>query len=464
MKRFQYSLLILVVLTSIISGCKKDWLNAKTQQNLAVPATLQDFQALLDNQSVMNQGGNALEEMASDGHTVTDALLKALADAEANAYAWSNFKATPYNQTADWIRPYTRILYCNLILEGLATIKPTNGTDQQTWNNLKGGALFNRAMTFYELAQVWAPAYDAATAQTDLSIPLRLSSDANVSETRSTVQQTYDQIINDLLTAKGLLSVTPAYKTRPSKPAAFALLARVYMAKRDYVSAGLNADSCLQVVNTLLNFNNLTTTATYPFPLFNNEVIFHKTMNNYSSISSPYAMIDSNLYASYSTNDLRKQFFFKLNVNSSTYYNLNTAYFIGSYSNAKLNFTGLTVDEMYLDRAECEARAGNMGPAMIDLNTLLQTRWKTGTFVPYVAVSSGDALNQILIERKKELLFRGLRWTDLRRLNKEPNFAVTLTRTYNGTTYILQPNSYQYTFPIPLDILQLSGISQNPGW
>ena len=136
MKRFQYSLLILVVLTSIISGCKKDWLNAKTQQNLAVPATLQDFQALLDNQSVMNQGGNALEEMASDGHTVTDALLKALADAEANAYAWSNFKATPYNQTADWIRPYTRILYCNLILEGLDTIKPNNGTDQQTWNNL----------------------------------------------------------------------------------------------------------------------------------------------------------------------------------------------------------------------------------------------------------------------------------------------------------------------------------------
>jgi starch-binding outer membrane protein, SusD/RagB family len=68
------------------------------------------------------------------------------------------------------------------------------------------------------------------------------------------------------------------------------------------------------------------------------------------------------------------------------------------------------------------------------------------------------------MERKKELLFRGLRWTDLRRLNKESNLASTISHVYNGTSYSVIPNSYQYTFPIPLDIIQLSGIQQNPGW
>ena len=76
------------------------------------------------------------------------------------------------------------------------------------------------------------------------------------------------------------------------------------------------------------------------------------------------------------------------------------------------------------------AGQSTLAAAMNDLNTLLQARWAAGSFTALTATDGQDALRQILMERRKELLFRGLRWTDLRRLNKDPGTAVTLYRTH----------------------------------
>lgn len=84
------------------------------------------------------------------------------------------------------------------------------------------------------------------------------------------------------------------------------------------------------------------------------------------------------------------------------------------------------------------------------------------TFIPYTASTASDALNTILLERRKELLMRGIRWSDLRRLNKEPQFAKTLIRIEDGQTYSLQPGGLRYIFPIPLLVIQMTGIPQNP--
>jgi hypothetical protein len=136
--------------------------------------------------------------------------------------------------------------------------------------------------------------------------------------------------------------------------------------------------------------------------------------------------------------------------------------FIGSYSGSLLYFDGLATDELYLIRAECNARSGKTTEAMNDLNDLLITRYATGHFTPLTASNAGNALDQILTERRKELVLRGLRWSDLRRLNKDPHYAVTLTRTLNGQTYSLPPNDNKYVFPIPDDEIKISGIPQNP--
>lgn len=67
---------------------------------------------------------------------------------------------------------------------------------------------------------------------------------------------------------------------------------------------------------------------------------------------------------------------------------------------------------------------------------------------------------KILEERRKELILRGVRWGDIKRLNViEPTIA--LTRTVGNEMYQILPNSPRYALPIPNDEIVMSGIEQN---
>jgi hypothetical protein len=151
-------------------------------------------------------------------------------------------------------------------------------------------------------------------------------------------------------------------------------------------------------------------------------------------------------------NDLRKNCFYSA-----------VPAFKGGYAGGSTTFAGLAINEQYLIKAEVYARAGNTTEAMQALNTLLGKRWKTNTFVPYTASSAANALDQVIAERRKELPFTGmLRWIDLRRLNTDSRYAVTLTRNLNNQIYTLPPNDQRYVLPIPDLEIKLSGIQQNP--
>src|SRR6185312_4130302 len=140
----------------------------------------------------------------------------------------------------------------------------------------------------------------------------------------------------------------------------------------------------------------------HPFIQFNKEVVYYQYDNSFSfsSILQKNSRIDSNLVNSYSSDDLRKTAFFIPNPDGYL--------FKGSYSGSSW-FTGVATDELYLTRAECAARLGNASAAMNDLNTLLVTRWRTGTYIPDTTLNTNDAINKILVERRKELVFRDLR-------------------------------------------------------
>jgi tetratricopeptide (TPR) repeat protein len=443
-----------------VMACKKgDWYDVKMDKSLTIPSTLKDMQALLDNVGVLNDNYIALGEIGSDGHFIKDSYASRLRDTEFNAYTWTYDK--PYIAVPDWaftndIGAYPRIYYCNLVLDLVHKVSINSDQERDQMNNVIGQSLFLRAQDFYNLAQVYSPPYFAATAANDLSIPLRLESDINIPSRRSTVKKTYEQIISDLLLAKTLLPNTPLYKTRASKPAAFALLARTYLCMGDYINAGAYADSCLTIYSNLIDYNTLDTTVLTPFPIFNPEVIFHSRMIYYSSVRSAM-FIDPELYALFDKNDLRKVVFF--NVNSAGDITAKD-----SYTGGTLLFSGIATDELYLIRAECNARVNNINAAMRDLNKLLRSRWKAGFFRDFIATDSTDALRKILIERKKELLLRGVRWSDLKRLNQDERFKVTLTRTIGDKTYTLEPGSYRYALPLPDDILQMTGMPQNLGW
>jgi tetratricopeptide (TPR) repeat protein len=272
------------------------------------------------------------------------------------------------------------------------------------------------------------------------------------------MQESYDQVIRDLLKAAKLLPVLPQPNNRhvASKVAAWALLGRLYLGMRDYEKAASYADTCLQQYKPLLNYNECN--ATRPFPETNPEVIFQGFLNsNNTQIligrGWPNVVVDSAFYQSYQSNDLRQKFFYKL-VDGKPSLNF-------SYTGNAQCFAGIATDEVYLILAECRARQGRFAEALQVLNPLLLCRYRPNGGQPIQLDSYDRVLDTILAERRKELAFRGLRWTDLRRFNKERP-GQPIVRNVDGQFYYLFPNDLRYTFPIPEDAIKGSGIVQNP--
>lgn len=444
-------ILMILIFCTVQYGCEK-FLDEKSDQKFVLPSTIPDLQSLLDDYFVINLHDPNAGESSSDNYYLTDKIWSSnLSEQERRIYTWEGDKLFPVGMANDWSASYDVVYKANLVLENLEKISGPSVV-QSDWNNVKGQALFLRGKSFLQVAHIWTLAYDKATSSTDLGIPLRLTSDFNIPSVRSSVQETYDQIIGDLNDAAIMLPVTPLHKVRPSRPAAYALLARAYLSMRDYDSCMKYANLSLQFSSQLIDYNEVTEQP-FPFMQFNIETIFYSVVGTQGPIGFWNARVDSMLYNSYESNDLRKSLFFEANGDGSYYFG-------GSYDPSYL-FTGIATDEVYLMRAECYARKGNSEAAMKDLNLLLSKRWKKGAFRPFEVSTDREALKLILNERRKELIFRGIRWMDIKRLNKE-GANITLKRIMRGQVYTLLPNDLRYALAIPEDVISLSGMKQNP--
>ncbi|MDO3641255.1 RagB/SusD family nutrient uptake outer membrane protein [Mucilaginibacter sp. L3T2-6] len=447
--------LLYILLLGLLTSCTKTFLDKKPDQTLVVPQTFQDLQALLDNANTMNLNLPALGEVSSDDYYVTDAAFASVTTPMfRNAYTWNKdlYEGSP--DVIDWNYCYQQVFYSNVVLEGLAKMSATQRADPR-YAAEKGSALFFRAYGLYAAAQLFCKPYHASTAATDLGMPVRTSSDITQKSTRASVKATYGQVTADLQESLGYLPQTVSIKTRPSLAAGNGLLARVYLSMADYPHAFQYADQALKLYSTLLDYNTASTAKLHPFRKYNDEVIFHSRIY-YTSLTNNTSRlrIDTSLYALYQPDDLRKVLFFTPAAPGQT--------FKGSYTGTDDLFNGVATDELYLIRAEASARMGQKDAAMADLQTLLDKRYRTGTYSPPAAATAAEVLELVLAERRKELLLRGLRWSDLRRFNEEPGREVTLQRQLNGQLYTLPPNDPRYVLPIPDIVIQLSGIPQNP--
>ncbi|MEJ5994394.1 RagB/SusD family nutrient uptake outer membrane protein [Pedobacter sp. Du54] len=441
----------------IFGGCKDEFLAAKPDKALLIPTTLIDMRLLLDNISIMNNCPG-YQEIASDDFYATTTGYTAFGVAERNAYIWAKdiYEGT---NGPDWNSAYKQIFYANLVLDGL---KLLNDNQNTTAKEIEGTAYFYRGIALFYLAQLFAAPYQSATASIELGLPIRLSANVNEKSVRGNLQQTYNQILDDIKSAEMLLPAQTTVKSRPNKAAVYALLSRVYLSMSAYTDAIRYADLTLNLNGKLIDYNNLSITPislSFPtsLPNGNDEVIFHTSLPNYGFFTITRTIVDSELYNSYSSNDLRKVLYYAdRGVGGFS--------FRGSYSGPSTPasiFGGLATDEVYLNKAECLARSGDAKAAMDNLNLLLINRMIKGTFVPMQAANADDALVKVLTERRKELVRRGIRWTDLRRLNLDKRFSKTIERDVNGTIYTLLPNSKQYVLPIPDNEIKTSGIEQN---
>jgi tetratricopeptide (TPR) repeat protein len=461
MKKVKY--IIYAIYIMVCTSCEK-YLDIKTQNQQVFIKTSSDCQKLLDNYSVFNLGYPSDGEVSAGDFFVTDASFNSppRTQEDRNIYTWLP-SAVRAASTSQWQPGYFKIYNANLVLEALNNL--TDQPPKETSDALRGAALFYRAFAYWQIAQLYTNPYNAQTAEQSMGIPIRSTSDINEVSSRGNLKQTYTRIIDDLNDALVNLPATSIINTRPNKLTVKAFLARVYLGLGDYEKALTNANDVLQIKSDLLDYNTISKTSNTPFARFSNtEVIFHAVMTaspllNSPTTSSNVAKVDPQLVASYNINDLRRSIFFK-NVSGA----VGSFAFTGNYEPSTNGsfFVGLAIDEMFLIRAECYARTNNVSAAMNNLNTLLRTRWISSTYVDMVAVNSDDALSKILLERRKELLMRGLRGVDLKRLNPDPRFAVSLSRTILGTTYTLPPQDPRYTLLIPNDVIQNGNLTQNP--
>lgn len=441
------NLLIAFVIFGSISGCR-EVLNEKSDLKLATAATVEANQALLDMYGVFNTEFASAGETSADDCYMTDADLDGLNyEEERNLYMWMPENVISSSRSS-WNLLYKAVSYSNTVLYNLDLYNLTG----KKADEVRGQALALRGIRYLDGAQIWCPAYNKNSAAKDLGLPIRLDPDFNTPSVRSTVEETYNQILSDLLSAIPLLPNQQIAKTRISKTAAYGYLARTYLFMGNYEKSLDFSLKALELQNELMNFNTLDPDADFTIPDFNEEITFWGAMQLEYTLYP--AKINRELYNMYSENDLRKDVLFKESLD-------NIVLFTGSYNNINSQHVGVAVDELYLIVAESYARLGNVAEGMKMLNKLLVTRWKSGTFVNMTASNQQEALRIISEERRKELVVRGLRWPDLKRYNRD-GANITLRRTVKGQEYVLKPNDLRYAIALPADVITISGMQQNP--
>jgi tetratricopeptide (TPR) repeat protein len=288
------------------------------------------------------------------------------------------------------------------------------------------------------------------------AIPVKITPTVGVSGInvpRNEVDAVYAQIIQDLAFAAENLP-SGSSKIKASANAAKALLARVYLYKKDYSNAARyanevinsgkyelladyaaifaseeTAESIFEVDFTPLDKNRI---AEYNFPL---------TLNGRREVAP-----SDDLIASYGAGDTR------LAASIATAGGLQYAIKYNDLSTGSDNVIVLRLSDMYLIRAEANAQlAGDVDAIKSDLNTVRSRAGLAAT----TAATYADLLTAIEAERRVEFAFEGQRWFDLVRTGRAIDVLPTVT------------SINQTLFPIPLSEMLTNtntGMYQNPGY
>ena len=451
-------IILAILLVLVINSCGKEFLDEKPSKRTRVPNLLEDYGALLDNTNLNAGSTHALGMIGGDEYYLTDVQYNTFPDRQdiqyqKNAYTWNN---TIYlgGDGADWTGGYANILVCNVIMDGLKRIKEEE--NRQEYNRIKGSTHFFRALNYYNLAQLFCPVYDQSNLD-KLGLPIRKEADITLKVNRSSIAETYEYILSELEVAERLLPEQSLNVFRPTKSAVNALKVRFYLQTGEYDKALNSCENILKHYNSLIDFNTLNQQPGFTFVqngVGNPEIFFYSTGILPTILANNSYNIDSVLFTSYYSNDLRGHFYFKNNQSDKLL-------FMGSYSGSFSYFTGFAVDEILLHQAECYARINEGGKALQTLNKLRKHRIQANAYSDLTSSDSQEILKWVLEEKKKELVLRGVRWEELRRLNKENKFKKTLTRKVGNMDYELVPDSKKWTWPLPLEAIQSGGYIQN---
>jgi len=354
-----------------------------------------------------------------------------------------------------WGSHYANINQFNTVLLGIE--QATGGTTSQI-KSLKAEALLGRALEYFYLVNEYGNAYDSAKAATDLAVPFVTSND--VSQTlppRSTIADIYNQIIADVTAAIPDLPLdNSSNKFRGSVAAGYSVLARIYFYARNYTDAQKNALLALQHTTASMLDLNGTLPTTSLLGTQQDAIYARLVLGNMTA--------SLNFMRSFASNDLRVKRFY---VSSDGYAFTKRGATMFQPSSATPGLqntnTGTSVQEMKLIIAECAARSNDLPTALQQLDGVRKNRYASASYQPYQSNNRDSVLQQVLLERNHELPYSGLRWFDMRRLDKENRMDTVYRYDALGNIIAtLPPHGDRYTLQIPVQELRFNpGMPQN---
>ena len=425
-------------------------------KGIVIPRYYEDYEKLINYAQLLKASDSYPNFMTDDVYLLDDGNVN-FNDLEVPNRNLYTFQAEIFGDAETdglWEYSYNRIYYYNTIIEGVMEVEDVTLDKKRS---LRAEALVGRAFEYLTLVNAYANHYDKNTAATDPGVPLMLDKEINKSNLeRATVQQVYDQILIDLDTAALYLPSKQKTAYRASKPVGLGMLARMYLYMGEYNEALKYAKLSLAENSSLLDLKNYSVVdpdksigrINVPYGADNPEHIYIR-LAPWTFGFSGTAFGSDELVALYDhDNDMRFKLFF-----SNYAWGVNYDHYLWlPYIYANM---AMSVPEVILIAAECEARVGSKDQAMLYLDQLLE--YRIVGYQPQTAATNQEALDKVLAERRKEMCMLGCtRVIDLKRLNREPRYAKTITHVANGQTFTLEPNSPRYIFPIPPKVLSFN--------
>jgi hypothetical protein len=361
-----------------------------------------------------------------------------------------------------WAESYTGILRCNQIID--ATVTGADG--------IKAQALALRALLYFKLVTTYATPYTADP--TAMGVPLVVHYNVTALPARAMVGDVYKQIVSDLTTA---VANGPDYASSVflSKYAIEGLLARVYLYEGNYALAQSTAED-------VINKGPFTLVGPGGFDAFwadpgvhtdKVEVMFEVDSdpvnnNGFDDLGGIYIHGYNDLYCSiqlanlYNATDVRKDLIFQAKVHKGN----TLVWYVNKFQNAantdKDNIKVIRLSEVYLIAAEAAARQNKTAVAQAWLSGLLSQRDPS---LDYSADSGPALINDIILERRKELAFEGDRLFDMNRLGLPISRAVNPGSTPAGDGLSIAYPDNRRVSPIPQgELLRNPNVKQNPGY
>ncbi|MDE6814388.1 MAG: RagB/SusD family nutrient uptake outer membrane protein [Duncaniella sp.] len=358
---------------------------------------------------------------------------------------------------------YEMMFYWNLIIE--EGMNSTEATDEQR-RMLVAQAKVLRAMTYFYIVNYHADQYWEDT-KDKLSVPLATSASIESSTPQGTLQEVYDLMLSDLNEAIPYLPKYGETIVHPTKAAGLGMLARVLLSMGRYSEALDAAEKALAENGALydwvkfyndnkerldnLNEWNSATTGNPEIDNPENYVYHQADQNFWQGQSGASLTVPVERAARFEEGDIRLIGHWRYYITGA-----GVEYYRGLYGNVP-NYGGIRSAEMYYIKAECQARAGKWQDALETVNTVRRTRFVPEYYQDLTAADQTEAINKIIEDKANEFIQTQVIFCDYRRLNKEGLYPRTLTKTIDGVTYTLKPNSHLWIMPYPIQVLN------NPG-